>query len=150
MPSDLGSVGASIIAQVRQRSTLVHCITAAVSMGIVADGLAAGVRPVMTETLEEAPTVDTIADALLINLGTLSTDAMTGIPATVEVALLKTGGRGCSTRPPSEPPRYARRWQGDSSIPGPPWCAATRPRSWSHRRRRRARGGLASVPRPCR
>lgn len=84
---DLVSV-AQIIAQVRQRSTLVHCITAAVSMGIVADGLlAAGVRPVMTETLEEAPTVDTIADALLINLGTLSTDAMTGIPATVEVAL---------------------------------------------------------------
>jgi hydroxyethylthiazole kinase len=56
-------------------------------MGLVADGLlAAGARPMMTETLAEAPVVTTLADALLINLGTLSTDAMEGIPATVEVA----------------------------------------------------------------
>ncbi|MFB9073184.1 hydroxyethylthiazole kinase [Citricoccus parietis] len=65
-----------------------HCITATVSMGIVADGLlAAGARPMMTETLAEAPVVTTVADALLINLGTLSTDAMEGIPAAVEVAV---------------------------------------------------------------
>src|SRR5699024_5339477 len=65
---------------------VVHCITAAVSMGIVADGLlAAGARPMMTETQAEAPVVTSMADALLINLGTLSTDAMAAIPGTVDV-----------------------------------------------------------------
>ena len=41
----------SVAAAVRSQQPLVHCITAAVSMGTVADGLlAAGARPVMTET----------------------------------------------------------------------------------------------------
>ncbi|MEE1617893.1 hydroxyethylthiazole kinase [Brachybacterium sp. J153] len=76
-----------VLAAVRERVPLVHCLTATVSMGLVADGLlAAGARPMMTETLAEAPVVTTLADALLINLGTLSTDAMDGIPATVRVA----------------------------------------------------------------
>src|SRR5690625_5168704 len=79
---------AEIIDAVRVREPLVHCITATVSMGIVADGLlAAGARPMMTETLHEAPVLTTLADALLINLGTLSTDAMEGIPATVDAAV---------------------------------------------------------------
>lgn len=76
-----------LIAVVRERAPLVHCVSAAVSLSIVADGLlAAGARPMMTETRQEAPVVTTIADATLINLGTLSVDAMSGIPATVEVA----------------------------------------------------------------
>lgn len=76
-----------VVAAVREAAPLVHCLTATVSMQLVADGLlAAGARPMMTETLAEAPVVTTVADALLINLGTLSTDAMDGIPATVEVA----------------------------------------------------------------
>ena len=84
---DLAAV-APVIRAVRERAPLVHCITATVSMGIVADGLlAAGARPMMTETLAEAPVVTTVADALAINLGTLSTDAMEGIPAAVEVAV---------------------------------------------------------------
>lgn len=84
---DLAAV-APVIRAVRERAPLVHCITATVSMGIVADGLlAAGARPMMTETVVEAPTLTTVADALLINLGTLSTDAVEGIPATVEVAV---------------------------------------------------------------
>ena len=71
----------------RAQPPLVHCITATVSMGIVADGLlAAGARPMMTVTLDEAPVVTTAAEALLVNLGTLSTDAATGIPATVEAS----------------------------------------------------------------
>src|SRR5699024_12148362 len=37
--------------------------------------------------LHEAPVLTTIADALLINLGTLSTDALEGIPATVAAAV---------------------------------------------------------------
>lgn len=76
-----------VIAAVREAAPLVHCLTATVSMQLVADGLlAAGARPMMTETVAEAPVVTSVADALLINLGTLSTDAMDGIPATVAVA----------------------------------------------------------------
>ncbi|HLR28910.1 MAG TPA: hydroxyethylthiazole kinase [Ruania sp.] len=75
-----------VLTGVRQQQPVVHCITAAVSMGIVADGLlAAGARPMMTETVAEAPVVTEAADALLVNLGTLSTEATAAIPATVEV-----------------------------------------------------------------
>lgn len=75
------------VAMVRHSEPLVHCITAAVSMNLVADGLlAAGARPVMTETVNEAPSMTGIADALLINLGTLSTDAVHGIPDSVTIA----------------------------------------------------------------
>ncbi|MSS44768.1 hydroxyethylthiazole kinase [Cutibacterium sp. WCA-380-WT-3A] len=74
-----------VVAAVRGRAPMVHCLTATVSMSLVADGLlAAGLRPMMTETLEEAPVVVTAADALSVNLGTLSTDGMTGIPATID------------------------------------------------------------------
>ncbi|WP_394216459.1 hydroxyethylthiazole kinase [Brachybacterium vulturis] len=84
---DLAPV-APVLTAVRERAPLVHCLTATVSMSLVADGLlAAGARPMMTETVAEAPVVTTLADALSINLGTLSTDAMAGIPATVEVAV---------------------------------------------------------------
>ena len=90
MPADdarLGKSARAVIARVRERQPVVHCITAAVSMGLVADGLlAGGARPLMTETLAEAPHLTTEADALVINLGTLSTDAAAAIPATVEAA----------------------------------------------------------------
>lgn len=76
---------AEIVSRVRGRAPLVHCLSATVSMGIVADGLlSAGARPMMTETAEEAPTLVGLADALLVNLGTLSTDGLAGIPPTVE------------------------------------------------------------------
>ena len=79
---------APVLAAVREGEPLVHCLTATVSMAIVADGLlAAGARPMMTETRAEAPVVTTIADALTINLGTLSTDAVDGIPPTVAAAV---------------------------------------------------------------
>jgi hydroxyethylthiazole kinase len=78
----------TVIARVREHEPVVHCITAAVSMSLVADGLlAAGTRPLMTETLAEAPHLTTAADALVINLGTLSTDATAAIPATVDAAV---------------------------------------------------------------
>src|SRR5699024_405433 len=79
---------AQVLASVRTQEPLVHCLTATVSMGIVADGLlAAGARPMMTETRAEAPVVTTQAEALLINLGTLSTDGLDGIPPTVAAAV---------------------------------------------------------------
>src|SRR5699024_11602200 len=56
---------ASILNDVREHQPVIHCITATVSMSIVADGLlAAGARPMMTETLHEAPVLTTVADAL--------------------------------------------------------------------------------------
>lgn len=77
-----GSLG-RVVEDLRGRTPLVHCLTAAVSMNFVADALlAAGAKPMMTETVEEAPTMIEVADAALINLGTLSTDGMQGIPAT--------------------------------------------------------------------
>ncbi len=78
---------ADVLAAVRDRAPLVHCLTAAVTMNTVADALlAAGARPMMTETDQEAPVVVTRAHALLINLGTLSTDGAAGIPPTVAAA----------------------------------------------------------------
>lgn len=75
------------IEAVYQHQPLVHCISATVSMDIVANGLlAAGARPLMTETAAEAPTMTAHSAALLINMGTLSHDATTGIPAAVNTA----------------------------------------------------------------
>nr|WP_108870728.1 hydroxyethylthiazole kinase [Tessaracoccus timonensis] len=78
----------TVVRSVRGRAPLVHCISATVSMGLVADGLlAAGARPMMTETLGEAPAMTAMADALLVGFGTLSTDAVDGIPPTVDAAI---------------------------------------------------------------
>lgn len=78
------AVLAGVVGAVREREPVVHCITATVSMAMVADGLlAARARPMMTETQAEAPAMTGLADALLINLGTLSTDGAKGIAPTV-------------------------------------------------------------------
>lgn len=78
---------AHVVSEVRDRAPLVHCITAAVSMNLVADALlATGARPMMTETAAEAPAMDAVADALLVNLGSLSVDGAEGIVPTVAVA----------------------------------------------------------------
>lgn len=75
---------AEVAARVREDAPLVHCLTATVSMEIVADGLlSAGARPMMTETETEAPAMTRVADSLLVNLGTLSTDGAAGAPAMV-------------------------------------------------------------------
>lgn len=84
---DAGVDVARVVARVRDVRPLVHCITAAVSMNTVADALlAAGAAPMMTETAREAPVIVRRAEALLINLGTLSTDGAAGIPPTVAAA----------------------------------------------------------------
>lgn len=82
MIDDLRAEIAATVEAVRQEAPLVHCVSAAVSMLTVANGLlAAGARPMMTETAAEGPAMVAVADALLINLGTLSVDATTGVPA---------------------------------------------------------------------
>lgn len=75
------------VAAVRDRAPLIHGITGSATQALVADGLlAAGARPMLTATRDEAPALVTVADALLVNLGSLSTDARDAILPTVEVA----------------------------------------------------------------
>ncbi|MCE1179894.1 MAG: hydroxyethylthiazole kinase [Micrococcales bacterium] len=86
-PARTASLGC-VLAAVRERAPLVHCIGAAVTAPLVADGLlAAGARPMMTDSVEEAPTLVTVADALLVNLGQLSAVAAQAIPPTVDAAV---------------------------------------------------------------
>lgn len=73
---------------VRDAAPLVHGISGTATQGLVADGLlAAGARPLLTSTRDEAPTLVAGADALLVNLGSLSTDAREAIEPTVEAAV---------------------------------------------------------------
>ena len=84
---DTGEHMAACVDAVRGGVPLVHCISAAVSLNMVADGLlAVGARPLMTETPAEAPTMTAHSDALLVNLGTLSEAGARGIPASVAAA----------------------------------------------------------------
>ncbi|CAM2731989.1 hydroxyethylthiazole kinase [Actinomyces slackii] len=81
---DIRALARRTAAALRSRAPLVHCLTATASMHLVANGLlAVGSRPMMTETVEEAPMMTGQADALLVNLGALSADGARGIPATV-------------------------------------------------------------------
>lgn len=74
---------ADAVAAVRSRQPLVHGATGSVTRALVADGLlAAGARPMLTESEQEAPVLVAVADALLVNLGSLSSDGMAGmVPA---------------------------------------------------------------------
>jgi len=63
---------ADLIQQVRTQHPLVHCLTNQVAKGFTANALlAAGASPAMVENPDEAEEFAAIADALLINLGTL-------------------------------------------------------------------------------
>lgn len=79
---------AAAVAAVREREPLVHGATGSVTRALVADGLlAAGARPMLTESREEAPVLVTSADAFLANLGSLSSDGMGGLLPTARAAL---------------------------------------------------------------
>lgn len=87
MSDELRAEITATISAVRRNGPLVHAITGSVTAPIVADGLlAAGARPMMTGTVAEAPTLVSAADALLVNLGSLGSDAAAAIPPTVERA----------------------------------------------------------------
>ncbi|KRE35767.1 hydroxyethylthiazole kinase [Janibacter sp. Soil728] len=71
----------------RAREPLVHGATGSVTRALVADGLlAAGARPMLTESEQEAPVLVSVADALLVNLGSLGSDGMAGMLPTARVA----------------------------------------------------------------
>ncbi|KGN37215.1 hydroxyethylthiazole kinase [Knoellia subterranea] len=86
-PTDLRREVALAISRLRDRAPLVHAITGSATQGLVADGLlAAGARPMLTSTLAEAPTLVRGANSLLVNLGSLSTDAREAAVPTVQQA----------------------------------------------------------------
>jgi len=65
----------SLLVAVRARRPLVHAMTNDVVKGRTADGLLAlGASPIMSEAPEEVEEVASKADALLLNLGTLSSE----------------------------------------------------------------------------
>lgn len=64
---------AEVLADVRGRRPLVHCLTNGVTAGRVADALAAvGALPIMASAEEETEEITAAADALLLNCGTPS------------------------------------------------------------------------------
>jgi hydroxyethylthiazole kinase len=68
---------AKIILSVRDKQPLIHCLTNNVVKGFTANALlAAGAAPAMVEHQDEAEEFAAIADALLINLGTLDEPQM--------------------------------------------------------------------------
>lgn len=81
---ELVTAATAIVAAVRGRRPLVHRIGPGVTAPIVANGLlAAGARPLVTDTADEAPALVRAADALVVGTGSLSGDARAGIPPTV-------------------------------------------------------------------
>ncbi|GAA1618562.1 hydroxyethylthiazole kinase [Leucobacter chromiireducens] len=68
---DLAEVTADLLARLRERTPLVHCITNGVVQGFTANALLAlGAAPAMVDITGEAGVFARVADALLINLGT--------------------------------------------------------------------------------
>lgn len=63
--------------QIAKRGPLVHCITNYVVANFTANGLlAVGASPVMADAKEEAGQMAAIADALLLNIGTLNAETV--------------------------------------------------------------------------
>ncbi len=80
--SDL-DVGA-VVDAVRTTAPLVHCITNKVVSNFTANVLlAAGAAPAMVDAPEEAGVLASVAGALLINLGTVTTDQADGMRAAI-------------------------------------------------------------------
>ncbi|XAR62741.1 Hydroxyethylthiazole kinase [Bertholletia excelsa] len=75
------------LSTVRQRSPLVQCITNFVSMDLMANTLlSAGASPAMIHSLQEIPDFTPIADALCINVGTLTADWLPAMKAAAAAA----------------------------------------------------------------
>lgn len=79
-------VGA-LLGELRERAPLVQCITNSVVTGFTANTLLAlGAAPAMVDNLEEATVFAGVADAVLINVGTISPDSGETMVATAEAA----------------------------------------------------------------
>lgn len=75
------------LARMRAARPLVHAITNYVAMDVTANALlAAGAAPAMIHAREEAPAFAAIADALTINIGTLSAEWLASMTEAAEAA----------------------------------------------------------------
>ncbi|ELY5932497.1 hydroxyethylthiazole kinase [Cronobacter turicensis] len=89
MSSDLlcGSHAAPVVTHLRRHAPLVHCITNDVVQNFTANVLLAlGASPAMVVDAEEAAQFAAIADALLINLGTLTRPQQQAMRAAIDSA----------------------------------------------------------------
>lgn len=76
-----------VLDELRLRGPLVHCMTNIVVAGFTANVLlAVGASPAMVENSEESAEFAQVADAVLVNLGTLSPDKVTAMRAAVAAA----------------------------------------------------------------
>ncbi len=94
MSSDLlcGSHAAPVVIQLRRHAPLVHCITNDVVQNFTANVLLAlGASPAMVVDNEEAAQFAAIADALLINLGTLTRPQQQAIGGRLSTAACAAG-----------------------------------------------------------
>ncbi|KAJ6805933.1 hydroxyethylthiazole kinase [Iris pallida] len=77
----------ALLSGVRSRSPLVQCITNLVSMDLAANALlAAGASPAMVHSLREIPDFTPAADALYVNVGTLSESWLPSMSAAASAA----------------------------------------------------------------
>jgi len=92
LPQDASRTASSedairVLDELRRNGPLVHCMTNIVVAGFTANVLlAVGASPAMVENSEESAELAQVADALLVNLGTLSPDKVTAMRAAVAAA----------------------------------------------------------------
>ena len=86
-PVALAGEAARLLSRLRAERPLVQAITNYVSMDVAANALLAiGASPAMVHAPEEAEDFGAIASALVVNIGTLSTDWVVGMEAAARVA----------------------------------------------------------------
>ncbi len=148
MSSDLlcGSNAAPVVTQLRRHAPLVHCITNDVVQNFTANVLLAlGASPAMVVDTEEAAQFAAIADALLINLGTLTHPQQQAMRAAIDGAC--AAGKPVDARPGRGRPRSrcARNLRGRSWRVAQPPFAAT-PRKFARWQARAAAGAALTRP----
>lgn len=86
-PADLSSFTSEALGRVRARGPLVHCITNSVVVNFTANALlAAGAAPAMVDIPDEAGPFATVADGLLVNLGTPAAEQRAAMVEAAEAA----------------------------------------------------------------
>ncbi len=84
---DFAAIAADVLARMRDRAPLVHCITNSVAQNYTANVLlAAGAVPSMTVSPEEVAGFVAAADALLVNLGTFDAERRSAVDAALDAA----------------------------------------------------------------
>lgn len=76
--------------RIKAQHPLVHCITNVVVTNFTANGLLSiGASPIMADAIEEVTDIVQLADALLVNIGTLNTQTVAAMDVALNVAAKK-------------------------------------------------------------